>query len=108
MVDFGTHTPFSPAATEAASLKVSIKQGFYLKMCCPHSPLYTLKASMLQTLTVPEPCVALHCSVSVRPPYTEITSTPNSSRWEHSSLMSALEEFHVLGKQKLQDQKTLC
>lgn len=72
-------------------------------MYCPHSPLYTLKASMLQTLTVPEPCVALHCSVSVWPPDTEITS-----RWEDSSLMSTLEEFQVLGKQKLQDQQTLC
>lgn len=103
MAHFGAQKPSSPSAREAASLKVSIKQGFYLKMYCPHSPLYTLKASMLQTLTVPEPCVALHCSVSVRPPYTEITS-----RWEDSSLMWTLEEFQVLGKQKLQDQQTLC
>lgn len=65
---------------------------------------------MLQTLTVPEPCVALHCSVNIWPsaPYTEITSTHNSSRWEDSSLMSTLEELQALGKQKLQDQQTFC
>lgn len=57
------HRPFCPSATEAASLKVSIKQGFYLKMYCSHPTLCYLKASMLQTLTVPEPCVALHCSM---------------------------------------------
>lgn len=46
MASFGAHKPFSPSATEAASLKVSIKQGFYLKMYCPHSPLYTLKEAV--------------------------------------------------------------
>lgn len=110
MASFGACKLFSPSATEAASLKVSINQGFYLKMQSPHSPLYTLKASMLQTLTVPQPSVALHCSVSTWPsaPYTEITSIPNSSRWEDSSLMSTLEELQALGKQKLQDQQTFC
>lgn len=63
-------------------------------------------------LTVPEPCVALYCSMSTWPraPYrhTEITSTPNTSRWGDSSLMPTLEDLQVLGKQKLQDQQTLC
>lgn len=46
MASFGAHKPFSPSAREAASLKVSIKQEFYLKMYCPHSPLYTVKVSL--------------------------------------------------------------
>lgn len=96
------HRPFCPSATEAASLKVSIKQGFYLKMYCSHSPLWCYKPWL--SLSPVWPCTAL----CVWPPYTEITSTLSSSRREHSSLMSTLEKFQVLGKQKLQDQQSLC
>lgn len=98
MASFGAHKPFSPSATEVASLKVSIKKGFYLQMYCPHSPLYTLKTSMLQTLTVPEPYVALHRSVSIWPsaPHTEITSTPNSSRWEDFHWCQLWKSFRFL------------
>lgn len=40
--------------------------------------------------------------------HTEITSTPNSPRWEDSLLISTLEELQPLGKQRLQDQPALC
>lgn len=62
MASFGAHKPFFPSATEAANLKVSIKQGFYLETHCPHSPLYTWKPPCYKpwlSLSPVWPCTAV-------------------------------------------------
>lgn len=111
MAIFGAHKPFSPSATEAARLKVSIKQGFYLKMYCPHSPLHTLKEAMLQTLTAPEPCVLctavwaqgqVHLTQKLLLPPALLDG--KTHYW--CQVWKSFQE--VLGKQKLQHQQTLC